>query len=41
MIVNTLSMNGTSTLFVNLVWDDEDLGDPIYLKQEGRVFVSQ
>jgi Flp pilus assembly protein TadG len=41
MIVDTLNMNGTATLFVNLEWDDEDLPEPIQLKQEGKVFVSQ
>ncbi|HRX35861.1 MAG TPA: pilus assembly protein TadG-related protein [Aestuariivirga sp.] len=41
MIVDTLNMNGTATLFVNLDWEDENLGEPIYLKQAGRVFVSQ
>ena len=41
MIVDTLNMNGTATLFVNLDWDEEHLAEPIQLKQEGRVFVSQ
>ena len=41
MIVNTLNMNGTATLFVNLDWEDEDLPEPVQLKQGGKVFVSQ
>ena len=41
MIVDTLNMNGTSTLFVNLDWDADDLDEPVQLKQGGRVYVSQ
>jgi len=41
MIVDTLNMNGTSTLYVNLDWNKEDLEEPVALKQSARVFVSQ
>ncbi len=41
MIVDTLNMNGTSTLYVNLDWDSADLDEPTQLKQAGKVFVSQ
>ncbi|HRX35862.1 MAG TPA: pilus assembly protein TadG-related protein [Aestuariivirga sp.] len=41
MIVDTLNMNGTATLFVNLNWDEESLDQPTKLTQAGKVFVSQ
>jgi Flp pilus assembly protein TadG len=41
MIVDTLNMNGTSTLYVNLDYDAAGFAEPTQLKQVGKVFVSQ
>lgn len=41
MIVNTLNMNGTSTLYVNLDWEAADLDQPVALSKAGKVYVSQ
>ena len=41
MIVNTLNMNGTATLYVNLDYAGDTYEDPTELKQAAKVFVSQ
>ena len=41
MVVDTLNMNGTATLYVNLDWGNEHLDEPDGLKQAGKIFVSQ
>ena len=41
MITNTLGMDGTATLFVNLDWNAADLDEPNPLKQNSRVAVTQ
>ena len=41
MIVDTLNMNGTATLYVNLDYTGAGFPEPTELKQSGKVFVSQ
>jgi hypothetical protein len=41
MIVDTLSMDGTATLFVNLEYNAVNLDEPLQLKSKGKVFVSR
>lgn len=41
MIANSFTMNGTSTLYVNLDYEGADLPEPTGLGSSGKVFVSQ
>lgn len=41
MITNTLNMSGNATLFVNLDWNAAHLDEPVLLRQNARVAVTQ